>query len=306
MTLKHAFCHCENPDLSARRSNLEFFRGSRLNNAVNIEGFAMESTKNTFSDKVKDFLRKTTGKMKLPRIGAGDDFEPDVSENGLLTDKTDTPTTPEEVLAPMKDQPAKNVIVQPASARNEQLEQLQKGFTQLITQLQTVNTNLNKQVDHQEQLIDRLDKLPQIVEGFTPALDNQRQLIDELMNDLKASAKKNLQFVEAVESIPTETAKQTDALTSIDHQLAAAAASDAQMAQSFNKFRASIEKLDESTASQTDSIIQMSKTFAASDRYLKYIISRDKKRMFWLFITSISICTVVILILTAIIIFIAR
>ena len=53
---------------------------------------------------------------------------------------------------------------------------------------------------------------------------------------------------------------------------------------------------------QKDSILQMSKTFTASDRYLKYIMSRDKKRMFWLFIGSMSVCLVVIAALVLIII----
>jgi hypothetical protein len=50
----------------------------------------------------------------------------------------------------------------------------------------------------------------------------------------------------------------------------------------------------------------MSKTFAASDRYLKYIISRDKKRMFWLFAISIGICVFVILALVGIIVYLRQ
>ena len=57
---------------------------------------------------------------------------------------------------------------------------------------------------------------------------------------------------------------------------------------------------------ETDGILQMSKTFAASDRYLKYIISKHSKRFMWIFIAAISVCTVCILILTGIIIYLNR
>jgi len=75
------------------------------------------------------------------------------------------------------------------------------------------------------------------------------------------------------------------------------------MAESFNKFNETLDKLNQSALAQTDSIIQMGKTFATSDRYLKYIISRQNKRLMWIFISAISVCAAVVLILTAIIIY---
>ena len=120
---------------------------------------------------------------------------------------------------------------------------------------------------------------------------------------MRAAAAKNQQFLDAVEKIPNETAKQTDALVDIDHQLGAAADADVQMTESFNKFNQTMDKLDQSTLAQTDSIMQMSRTFATSDRYLKYIVSRQNKRFVWVFITAMGICVAVILILTGIVIY---
>jgi hypothetical protein len=109
--------------------------------------------------------------------------------------------------------------------------------------------------------------------------------------------------METVEKIPTETAKQTDALVDIDHQLAAAADTDVQMAESFNKFNETLDKLNESTIGQTDGIMQMSKTFATSDRYLKYIMSRQRKSFMWVFMIAVGVCVLAILILAGIIIY---
>jgi hypothetical protein len=55
---------------------------------------------------------------------------------------------------------------------------------------------------------------------------------------------KNQHFADVVAKIPTETAKQTDALVDINHQLAAAADTDVQMAEGLNKFNETLEKLN--------------------------------------------------------------
>ncbi len=150
----------------------------------------------------------------------------------------------------------------------------------------------------------RIEKLPQWLESFPDVVENQKQITEQLLEQLKSSTARQDQFMDSVQKIPTETAKQTDALVDIDHQLAAAADTDVQMAESFNKFNQTLDKLNQSTEGQTDSILTMSKTFAASDRYLKYIISRQNKRFMWIFIASVSVCVAVILILVGIIIYI--
>jgi uncharacterized phage infection (PIP) family protein YhgE len=263
----------------------------------------MDATKGSFTTRVKDFFARTGSRMKLAKFTKSEGFSPELNDSGLLSETAEHPEKKTD--RPVYSQSAM-VKSSPDSARNEQLEKLQDGFNRLIGRLENINDHLSKQVEHQQQLMERLDKLPQMFESFAPSIKSQQQLTEQMIAELKASAMKNQKFIEAVENIPTETAKQTDALQSIDHQLAAAADCDAQMTQSFSKFRLALDKLDQSTVSQTESIMQMSKTFAASDRYLKFIISRDKKRMFWLLVISLSICVAVILALVGIILYLGR
>jgi cell division protein FtsL len=49
--------------------------------------------------------------------------------------------------------------------------------------------------------------------------------------------------------------------------------------------------------------MQMSKTFAASDRYLKYIVSKQRKSFMWVFMIALGVCVAAILILAGIIIY---
>jgi len=263
----------------------------------------MDATKGGFTSRVKDFFARTGSRIKLGKFTKSEGFRPQLNDSGLLSETT---VYSEEKTDPGAHGPAAMVKAAPDTSRNEQLEKLQDGFNRLIGQLQTINDNLSQQVEHQQQLMERLDKLPQMFESFAPSIKNQQQLTEQVVAELKTAATRNQKFVEAVEQIPTETAKQTDALQSIDHQLAAAADCDAQLTQSFGRFRQSLDKLDQTASSQTDSILQMSKTFAASDHYLKFIIARDKKRMFWMLVISLGICAAVILVLVGIILYLGR
>lgn len=249
-----------------------------------------------------------TGKWlraRKPYTGSGP--QPQINEDGLIS-QNDDPPEPKNEVPPSNEVEGDKVMVKavPTIDPQESVEKLQKGFDKLVEQLQGINEHLSRQATQHENLMSRIEQLPQVLESFPDAVENQKQVIEHLLEQLKGAAAKNEQFMDAVEKIPNETAKQTDALVKIDQQLAAAANIDVQMSQSFNNFNETLDRLNQTSLGQTDGILQMSKTFAASDRYLKYIISKHSKRFMWIFIAAISVCTACILILTGIIIYLNR
>ena len=253
---------------------------------------------------LKEFWAGTGRWLRVhkPSIGAGN--QPEINDDGLISQNDDFAEQAGDVAVPAGDR-GNNVVVRtvPPAERQESLQKLQEGFDKLVDQLQGINEHLSRQAIQHEDLMGRIEQFPEMLESFPAVVENQKKLTEQLLEQLKGTAAKNEQFIDAVEKIPTETAKQTDALVNIDHQLSAAADIDVQMTEGLNNFNESLDKLNQSTISQTDGIIQMSKTFAASDRYLKYIISRQNKRFMWIFVAAISICATVILILTGIIIY---
>jgi len=250
---------------------------------------------------IKDIWTRTSRWLRNYSKVAVSEYQPNVDDQGLITEDAGS----EEMPVDDKSAKSSSVVVKAVQPKSkaESLEKLQAGFDKLIDKLQGINEHLNRQIIQNKELMSRIEQLPQLLEGFPALLENQKQLTEQLLEQLKAATAKNQQFIDAVERIPTETAKQTDALVDIDHQLAAAADTDVQMAESFNKFNQILDKLNQSTTAHTDGILQMSKTFATSDRYLKYIISRQNKRFVWIFIAAVSVCAAVVLILTGIIIY---
>lgn len=247
---------------------------------------------------------RTSSWLRSHKISGAGDYQPQIDDEGLISQDAEQTKPAGDDRASQGNQVVVKTL-QPAK-KAESLEKLQEGFGKLINQLQGINEHLNSQATRHEDLMSRIDQLPKLLESFPVVVENQKQLTEQLFEQLKASATKNQQFMDAVEKIPAETTKQTDALVGINHQLAAAADTDVQMAESFNKFNETLDKLNQSTLGQIDSIMQMSKTFATSDRYLKYIMSRQNKRFMWIFITAISVCVLAILILTGIIIYLRQ
>jgi len=243
---------------------------------------------------------RTSGWLIGHRLAAGSDSLPQINEQGLISTDAEVP---EE--QPGSDQAAVAAI-EPAGSRTESLERLQADFGRLIGQLEGINEHLKRQGARHEELMGRLDKLPELLESFPASAENQKNLTEQLLEHLKSASVKNEQFVDAVEKIPSEVARQSDSLSDINHQLAAAADADVQLAESFNKFNQMLDKLDKTTASQSDSIVQMSKTYAAGDRYLKYILSRQRRTFVWVFVIAMGICTAAILILAGIIVYLRR
>jgi hypothetical protein len=219
------------------------------------------------------------------------DFDrPAVSDDGLIIHDQ----TPAEDKSP----------VQTVAVRGKtEVEKIHVGFDTLIDQIKGINDHLNKQVEQHENLIARIEQFPKLLENFPAVVENQKALTEQLVLQLKANILKDQQLLTAIDKIPVESAKQTDALLAIDRQLAAAADVDVQMIETFTKFTDTLGKLNQSTKDHTNGIAQMSRTFAASDRYLKYIVARQTRQFMWVFYTAIGVCVVVILLLVGIIIF---
>jgi ABC-type transporter Mla subunit MlaD len=190
--------------------------------------------------------------------------------------------------------------------RREPVDRLQEGLDRLVGELEQINEHLSEQLSQHEELMGRVRQLPQLLESLPSAVENQKRLTSQLLEQLRSTAAKDRQFSEVVQQIPVAAGRQTDALMDINHQLVAAAEVDVQMADSFNKFRITLDRLNQSTVSNTEGIVQMSRTFAASDRYLKFVVTKLNKRYAWTLAATLGVCAAVVTSLIGVIFYLAR
>jgi hypothetical protein len=241
---------------------------------------------------LEDLWDKVLGWARLKRRRRFDIYT-DIDETGLISE-----TYTREDLAQRKD-----ALAVPQE-RQQSLDKLQEGFDRLVDQLEHINTNFNHHLSLQKELMDKIAQMPRIMDNFPSAIENQQRMMEQLGEQFKAATAANHEFIDIVKKMPEESMRQTDTLISINRQLGVSADTDIVMNENFLKFNATLEKLSSATSCQTDSVLQMSKTFAASDRYLKYLVARQNKRFMWVFFVAVGVCVVAILSLVTIIAFI--
>lgn len=183
------------------------------------------------------------------------------------------------------------------------MNRLQDRFDRLIEKLGAISETLNLQLAQGKMLLERMDKMPEIVRNFPAIADSQMRMGKELSEHLAAMIAKNERFLEAVEKIPAEAIRQTDILAEINEHLTSSTDVDMRMADSFRRFNEILTKLSQNTVSQAESIMEMSRAFSSSDRYLKYVISRQNRQFMWLFGVSVGVCFMTILILVGIVMY---
>jgi hypothetical protein len=193
--------------------------------------------------------------------------------------------------------PASDVVVaQPNGADKMQaLDRIQENFNRFVDQLQGINENLGKQVTQQERLSDKLDSLPSLIQAVPEMIENEHRSLDEVLRQLRASQVRNEEFVDVVHQIPREAIKQTETMQKMNQHLVAAAETDIAMRDAFTAFSETVTKLNSATEANREAILNMSKAFSASDRYMKYLVQVQQRRFIWLFVISMGICLVTIL-----------
>ena len=196
---------------------------------------------------------------------------------------------------PAENKPSMLIIKKTAEPKSNSLESLQDGFGQLIDKLGGINEHLSEQIAQQRDLMGRIEELPSLLKNFPDALTDQKVVLEQLSEQFKTGTLKSQQFIETVEKIPAQTVKQTDVLVNISNQLAAAADVDAQLNENFNRFNTQLDKLAQNMEWQTDSILQMNRTFTASDRHLKFILLKQSHRFMWVYISAMALCTAAII-----------
>ena len=180
-----------------------------------------------------------------------------------------------------------------------------EAFERLIGQLQGINNSFNRQMEQNERILERVQKLPEMLESLPVEAENQRQMVYSMMDQMKAQSDREEKIAETLRDIPYQTSRQTNTLVDMNQKLSASAQVDAQLADGFNRFNSTLGNLNKTSTQQSDAIAQMNKTFAASDRYMKHLVNRQNKRFAWMFFSGLGVCTfaVIAVIVTLVLVF---
>ena len=165
---------------------------------------------------------------------------------------------------------------QAAIRKKSSAEMFNDAVEKLVDKLEGINDNLSEQVRQNQQLVQRMDGLPDMLSTLPKAVEEQRQAFARVAEQLAQKVERD--------------AKVAEELAGIHEKVAVSTEIQSKMGDNFGKFSDTLDRLDQDTVSQTEWLQQISRTFLASERYMKYTLAKQQTRFYWIFGISIGIC----------------
>lgn len=162
-----------------------------------------------------------------------------------------------------------------APRKKDSAEVFQEAVDKLVGKLEGINENLGAQIHQNERLVEKMDALPGMLMPLPKAVEEQRAAFAQVAEQLRSKVARDEKVAEELGGIHEKVSQSVEV--------------DTKMCESFGQFSETLGKLDADTVSQTEWIQQMSRTFSASERYIKDVMAKQQARFYWILGISLGV-----------------
>jgi Mg2+ and Co2+ transporter CorA len=182
-----------------------------------------------------------------------------------------------------------------ALAKRDSAEVFQEAVDKLVDKLEQINAGISLRVQQNEQLLDKMNQLPDFLAGLPQHTQQQREILQELVAEIKAKSAGEQKMLDAVVDMTEQSVDQTRKLGSINEQLQSSAKTDRQMCDNMGRFGDSLSRLSADTNTQTEWMQHLTRAIDATDQYVKLTLARQQNRFMWVFAISMAVSVVAIM-----------
>lgn len=161
-------------------------------------------------------------------------------------------------------------------AKKDSAELFTEAVNKLVLKLEGINTSLDLQVHHNQQLVEKLERLPELLSCLPQTVERQEKIFEDIASQMQ---RKNAQDEHTAE-----------ALSGIHEKVAACAEVETKMSEHFVDFGRSLKTLDENTLNQTECLQLLNRSYTSAEQYLRETIHKQQKRFYWLFGVCLAVC----------------
>jgi Mg2+ and Co2+ transporter CorA len=179
--------------------------------------------------------------------------------------------------------------------KKDSAEIFNEGINKLVDRLEEINAGISLRVQQNEQLLDKMNQLPDFLSGLPQHTREQREILQELVTELKAKSAGEQKMLDAVVDMTEQSVDQTRKLGSINEQLVTSAKTDRQMCDNMGRFGDSLGRLSAETNTQTEWMQHLSRALDATDQYVKLTLARQQNRFMWVFAISMTVSVMAII-----------
>lgn len=174
--------------------------------------------------------------------------------------------------------------------KKDSAELFQEAVDKLVDRLEQINAGIAQRVGQNEQLLDRMSRLPEFLSSLPQQAQEQKEILQELAAELKDKTASEQKMVDSITGMTEQSVEQTRKLADIREQLHGSAKTNRQLCDNMGRFGDSLDKLNTGTDTQTEWIGHLSRSLAATDQYLKMTLARQQSRFLWVFAISMAVC----------------
>lgn len=199
---------------------------------------------------------------------------------------------PEQSVVPLRHRKPNDPSAGPEAAivtKKDHVERFTESVHQLVEKLEGIHDHLGKQVDQNEQLLEKMGQLPEILKTMPEATTRQEQAVRSLLNQLQEKSRQEQEVMAVLSSLPDQAVRQSQTLGEIHQQLSQSLQEETQLNAQVGRVSDVLTKLDKNTINQTEWLEHMSRTFMVTDRYLKLTLAKQQRRFLWVLTICIGI-----------------
>ena len=137
------------------------------------------------------------------------------------------------------------------------MQQLQKGYEEMIDLMGSVRTHMELQSERSERLLTVLEGLPEAIKSLPETSRNQTRTLEAIQSSLEQQGEHNSRLSDALNSLSRTTSQHQQAMTSVGKQLDSGNQRSEQMLHSFKGLNGTLDRMSESNEASTGLLQQI-------------------------------------------------
>lgn len=192
-------------------------------------------------------------------------------------------------VVPLRKNPDMAVI-----RKKDNAELFTDAMDRLVNRLEEINAGISLRVQQNEQLLEKMNQLPDYLSGLPQHTQKQSEILQELVTELKSKSSNDQKMLDAVADMTEQAAAQSSKLGSINEHLQFSNKTELKISDNMERLGDSMNRLNDQSVTQSEWIGHLSRSLAATDQYVKLTLARQQSRFMWVFAISMAVCMIAV------------
>ena len=163
--------------------------------------------------------------------------------------------------------------------REQSVNQLQEGFTEVVDLIRTVRVHLDQQADRSDRLLSLMENLPGALEAIPEASRNQSRMAESMASHADQQNKAITRLNETLGSMATASEHQSQVMGVLQQQIESSRRTDEQLLGSFSAVNQTLIQLSQSSQASVQTLRKVTDQSDRSSQRIEDLMRRNSRTM---------------------------